>query len=330
MLDEEYTASDLPKHPRDTNSYILGRIDVHKIALTCLPIVGNNSAGLVAHHMRNTFVNLKFGLMVGIEGGVPSEEPEIRLDDVVVSKPSGTHSGVIQYDSGKFIQNEEFMVTEALPPPDKELLNATNRLQAKHDMVDNRITQNIQEMLLKNPKMAQTGYKCPGKEYDRLFRTDYVHRGNDDTCAACDETQVVPRPHRADDRPVTYYGNIASENAVMRDAVKRDQLGKQHDALCFEMEAAGLMSEFPCLIIRGICDYSDSHKNKDWQGYAAATAAAYAKELLGVVYAGGMFSDYNLSADSVHSSSEPKCVLDRETISCQPVYLTARTFPLIA
>lgn len=66
----------------------------------------------------------------------------------------------------------------------------------------------------------------------------------------------------------------------MRDGVKRDQLGKEYGALCFETEAAGLMDEIPCLIIRGICDYSDSHKNKGWQRYAAASAAAYAKELL--------------------------------------------------
>jgi nucleoside phosphorylase len=46
------------------------------------------------------------------------------------------------------------------------------------------------------------------------------------------------------------------------------------------MEAAGLMNTFPCLVIRGICDYSDSHKNKEWQGYAAMVAAAYAKDLL--------------------------------------------------
>lgn len=51
------------------------------------------------------------------------------------------------------------------------------------------------------------------------------------------------------------------------------------------MEAAGLMDNFPCLVIRGICDYSDSHKNKQWQDYAAATAAAYSKELLSVVHA---------------------------------------------
>ena len=45
----------------------------------------------------------------------------------------------------------------------------------------------------------------------------------------------------------------------------------------------GLVDTFPCLVIRGICDYADSHKNKIWQPYAAATAAAYAKELLGII-----------------------------------------------
>jgi hypothetical protein len=49
------------------------------------------------------------------------------------------------------------------------------------------------------------------------------------------------------------------------------------------MEAAGLVNDFHCVTIRGICDYADSHKNKRWQEYAAATAAAYAKEILGVV-----------------------------------------------
>jgi hypothetical protein len=49
------------------------------------------------------------------------------------------------------------------------------------------------------------------------------------------------------------------------------------------MEAAGIMNQFPCLVIRGICDYGDSHKSEDWQGYAAMAAAAYAKDLLGEI-----------------------------------------------
>ncbi|EXM15381.1 hypothetical protein FOTG_16259 [Fusarium oxysporum f. sp. vasinfectum 25433] len=66
----------------------------------------------------------------------------------------------------------------------------------------------------------------------------------------------------------------------MKDASARDRLSEEKEVLCFGMEAAGLMNHFPCLVIRGICDYSDSHKNKEWQGYAAMVAAAYAKDLL--------------------------------------------------
>jgi nucleoside phosphorylase len=83
-----------------------------------------------------------------------------------------------------------------------------------------------------------------------------------------------------EDTPAIHYGLIASANQLMKDARVRDTLAAEKDVLCFEMEAAGLMNYFPCLVIRGICDYSDSHKNKEWQGYAAMAAAAYAKELL--------------------------------------------------
>lgn len=90
------------------------------------------------------------------------------------------------------------------------------------------------------------------------------------------------RPERGeeDDNPAIHYGLIASANQLMKDAHIRDKLAAEKGVLCFEMEAAGLMNHFSCLMIRGICDYADSHKNKDWQGYAAMVAAAYAKELL--------------------------------------------------
>jgi nucleoside phosphorylase len=70
----------------------------------------------------------------------------------------------------------------------------------------------------------------------------------------------------------------------MRDGATRDTVSAElGGVLCFEMEAAGLMNSFPCLVIRGICDYADSHKNKKWQAYAAGTAAACAKEVLLVI-----------------------------------------------
>jgi len=92
----------------------------------------------------------------------------------------------------------------------------------------------------------------------------------------------LSRPEDMDD-PVIHYGLIASADRLMKDAQARDVLAVKEGVLCFEMEAAGLMGRFPCIVIRGICDYSDTHKNDIWQGYASATAAAYAKALISMV-----------------------------------------------
>jgi nucleoside phosphorylase len=82
------------------------------------------------------------------------------------------------------------------------------------------------------------------------------------------------------DNIIIYYGAIASGNQVMRSGTTWDNVSQELDVICFEMEAAGLIDFLPYLLIWGICDYSDSHKSKEWQRYAAATAAAYARELL--------------------------------------------------
>lgn len=99
-------------------------------------------------------------------------------------------------------------------------------------------------------------------------------------CQSCDQLRLIQRQPRSTTDPVIHYGTIASADQVMRHAITRDTLREKYKILCFEMEAAGLMNDFPCLVVRGICDYSDTHKHKVWQRYAAATAAAYAKELL--------------------------------------------------
>jgi hypothetical protein len=94
--------------------------------------------------------------------------------------------------------------------------------------------------------------------------------------------QLMERRKRSarEDSPAIHHGIVASGSSLMKDAVIKDTIAKEKGVMCFEMEAAGLMNHFPCLVVRGICDYSDSHKNKQWQGYAAMTAAAYAKDLL--------------------------------------------------
>jgi nucleoside phosphorylase len=129
-------------------------------------------------------------------------------------------------------------------------------------------------------------YKLPDTSSDRLYQNRVTHPSNNDSsCAAVcchDPSILLLRPERTKDgdNPAIHYGVIASAIQLIKDDLVRDRLAAEKDILCFEMEAAGLMNHFPCLVIRGICDYSDSHKNKEWQGYAAMVAAAYAKDLL--------------------------------------------------
>jgi hypothetical protein len=98
---------------------------------------------------------------------------------------------------------------------------------------------------------------------------------------------VIQRDPRKAKGPAIHYGTIASANQLMRDSKKRDSYNKDYNGriLCFEMEAAGLMNSAPCLVIRGISDYADSHKREDhaWHGYAAAAAAAFAKEYISTI-----------------------------------------------
>jgi nucleoside phosphorylase len=275
MLDEEHDTP--PSDAYDTNIYTCGRVGEHNVVIACLPEgqTGTHSAAAVAVQMKLAFTSTRFGLMVGIGGGVPSEEADIRLGDVVVSKPVKTHGGVVQYDSGKATPSG-FERTGLLNTPPTVLLNAVANLRAKHMRGKRRLG----EYLSKLDSLPDFTREAAGP--DTLFEVGYDHKGGQ-TCRQCDTSYLAERESRRQD-VVVHYGTIASGNQVMRSAAERDRVSAElGGVLCFEMEAAGLMNSFPCLVIRGICDYADSHKNKRWQPYAAATAAACAKEVLSVI-----------------------------------------------
>ncbi|OQV03529.1 NACHT domain-containing protein [Cladophialophora immunda] len=277
MLDEEHEAFD--HDANDTNIYSLGKMCGHNVVIACLPEgqPGTNSAATVAVQMKSAFRSLRFGLMVGIGGGVPSDEADIRLGDVVVSKPQKRHGGVVQYDFGKATPSG-FERTSFLNNPPTLLLNAIASLRANYI----RGKCKLSEYLSKLDCLPVFARDTAGP--DVLFEANYNHVGGA-ACGQCSKEKSVTRQPR-EQRVVVHYGTIASGNQVMRDAIERDKVSAElGGVLCFEMEAAGLMNSFPCLVIRGICDYADSHKSKKWQAYAAGTAAAYAKEVLSVVRA---------------------------------------------
>lgn len=276
MLDVKHDTP--PYNARDTNLYTCGRISKHNVVIACLPEgqTGITSAAAVAMQMKSTFPSTRFALMVGVGGGVPSKEADIRLGDIVVSKPHKTHGGVVQYDSGEATLSG-FERTGSLNTPPTVLLNALSKIRAAH-MIGERMPLSYMSTLNSLPIFSR---QAAGS--DDLFEADYDHVGIEATCRACSPDHAVTREEQRQE-PFVHYGTIASGNQMMRNAVERDRVSSElGGVLCFEMEAAGLMNSFPCLVVRGVCDYADSHKNKKWQPYAAGAAAAYAKAVLSVI-----------------------------------------------
>ena len=189
---------------------------------------------------------------------------------------------MVQYDFGKTIEEDKFIKTRSLDKPPTVIRSAVSKLRATHESEGSAIGEYISKMLESKPRMRKK-FKYQGIEHDQLFDADYDHRNSGRGCESCDKGRLLTRGSRDTSDPVIHYGLIGSANQVMGHGATREMLRQEEGILCFETEAAGLMDTFSCLVIRGICDYSDTHKNKCWQPYAAAAAAAYAKELLKII-----------------------------------------------
>jgi nucleoside phosphorylase len=289
FLDQEHDSPDVLA-ASDTNTYTLGEIAGHNVVIAVLPRgeYGLSSASSVATNMLHSFPNIRVGLMVGIGGGAPSPDNDVRLGDIVVSVPKDGTGGVFQFDFGKDIQDQEFRPTAHTNQPPQAALTAISKLESTYESVGHQIDESIETILDKKPRLKKR-YKRPDQDSDCLYISTVVHPEGceNQSCEGLCDTQplniIIRAPRETqDDNPTVHYGLIASSNTLMKNALVRDSLAGT-GILCFEMEAAGLMNRFPCLVVRGICDYSDTHKNKDWQGYAAMAAAAYTKDLLRVM-----------------------------------------------
>lgn len=275
LFDNEHGS--LTLRSEDGYPYVLGDMAGHWIVAACLPEYGTNPAATVASNMKFNFPSIQFCLLVGIAGGVPSKGKDIQLGDVVVSYPTGTSPGVIQYDLGKENDGNHFQRMGSLQRPSFVLMATINTLQSDLEPPNGQLGESLRAITHRLPD-----YKYPGQDLDMPYQT---------ACASCASQQasfvscshIQQRVPRTTILPTIHYGAIASGNRVIKDAALRNQLAQEHGILCFEMEAAGMMNTLDCLVIRGISDYCDGQKNDIWQNYAAATAAAYAKLFLRLV-----------------------------------------------
>lgn len=309
ILDDVYDAASYGKAPGDTNAYTLGRIGPHHVVLTYLPSIGKASAAAAATRLALSFNNIRLGLLVGICGGVPFIKEqgcatEIVLGDVVIG------TGVVQYDFGRQYDVgrtvRKCSLKDNLSRSSAEMRSFLHKCQAgiERRAMQEKLQHYIEDICAMDEYRA---WRKPAFEQDLLYESDYLHqhRGSQQcscshgiVCAqaretACDElgcstSRTVPRHRQAQafrsasalSESQIHWGWIASGDSVIRSAKVRDSIAAEEDVIAFDMEGSGLWEIFPTLVIKGVCDYADSHKNKKWQKFAALTAAAGAKALL--------------------------------------------------
>ncbi|KAL8310334.1 hypothetical protein RB597_010258 [Gaeumannomyces tritici] len=273
------------KDARDPYAYACGRIGRHNVVVPHMTGMGKVNAANVATNCRLSFPGVKIALVVGVCAGVPfvsggsGQKTEVILGDVIISQ------GVVQYDFGRQTDAGFFTkVTplESLGKPITEISSHVAMLKSRDDR--KRLLRDMSEYLdvLQGEKDLEAGY--PGVEQDWLFEPAYRHRKPTKKCEDfCDRTKLVPRDRLQGPNPPTpgvHFGLIASGDKVIKSARHRDKIIRDHNVVAFEMESAGVWDVIPCVVIKGVCDYADSHKAKSWQKRAAAAAAACMKAFL--------------------------------------------------
>ncbi|KAI5923966.1 hypothetical protein F4810DRAFT_156063 [Camillea tinctor] len=306
LFDRQWDSNIVGKETGDPNAYSIGMIGQHNVVLTHMPNMGKVAAAMAATWLSASFQGIKLALVVGICGGVPSAGgAEIILGDVVISE------GIIQYDLGRRFPNNNFLRKDTprdnLPRPNLEIRAALAKVktqQGRNSLQDK--LSGFLDILVGELRGAEI---YPGMAKDKLFKSKYLHKhhelsgcvvcsskdGGNNVCdeafesscerLECDDQEVVPRSRLTQHSgPAIHFGLIASGDVVMRSGEDRDIIASRDGVIAFEMEGAGVWEMFPSsLVIKGVCDYADSHKNKVWQNYAAATAAAATKAFLEIV-----------------------------------------------
>lgn len=285
MLDEELPTPPYNTH-YDENTYICGIISGHTVVIATCPQgeTGNVNAGRLTGSMFKTFPNIRMTVLVGIGGGVPrstaSERSrnDIHLGDVIVGWPGDGGPACVYYDRGTSNVGE-FEMVGTMQDPDWRLKSALSMLASDHELRRTKFHDQLARL------QGHTKFAHPGLDRDRLFKAAHYHIGDyGSDCTACSSDELVVRLHRTEgdkDDFIFHQGRIATGSAVIQDGELRDRISARcGGALCIETEAAGVDINRRCLVIRGISDYADSHKNGLWRSHAAGNAAAFTRELL--------------------------------------------------
>ncbi|KPM40541.1 hypothetical protein AK830_g6022 [Neonectria ditissima] len=305
--------------PGDPNRYVTGVLGHLPVVLVLLPGMGKANAASAAASLRSSYTNLKWALLVGICGAVPKTSGnDILLGDVIISRYVVQYDFGRQYSDG-LVPKRTIPDTLGRPSKEIRILSALLETRSTRDALEERTAQCLQQLQAKVADTRYRGvYDYPGTAQDKCFKSSYRHKHQDPTdcpvCQACSshadpvcpealekscselkccDEELEPRGLRLQQKklleeqgstaaqaPAVQGGGIASGDSVMKSAEHRDRISQADNVIAFEMESAGVWDEISCVVVKGVCDYADSHKQKNWQNFAAATAASAAKAIL--------------------------------------------------
>ncbi|KAK2770374.1 phosphorylase superfamily protein [Colletotrichum kahawae] len=283
----------------DPNKYTTGRIGKYNVVMALLPSMGTVSSASAMASFRSSYTELKLALLVGICGGVPrpGTEREVLLGDVIISKTVVQYDLGRQYPH-HFAPKDTFNDSLGRPNKDIRSLLASLETERTFEQLERRTTAiltSIQQTAAQTSgKRKRTRYPHPGAAQDRLFSPTYEHRHRNDTDCGCEDTWICDSALDAScielecdihhlvtrgrlemkkklesegndaeaQEPQILIGSVGSGNTVMKSGAHRDEIAEKYDLIAFEMEVAGVWDEVPCVVIKGVCDYSNSHKQR--------------------------------------------------------------------
>jgi nucleoside phosphorylase len=261
-----YGPKDFARSDSDLNAYSWGRIDSHNVVIIAAP--SNVPASVTVEALLAAVPNIRFGFFVGTGAAhpKPSEDLDIRLGDIVVGQPAKSNYGVVQYDI-ETVKMERDTKQACFHEPLPTILTATLQSLIQEWALDAKIF--MEDVFSRPPKSNAAR--------DWLFDPSYTH-SQGKNCLECDQGRLIKRCQRYPKVPFIFSGIIASSSYVVRDVEARQMIETYvgEECICLDTMAAGRMPNFPCLNVRGISRYADSHKtNLKWDTYAAAVAAKF-------------------------------------------------------
>lgn len=284
----------------ESNVYTLGCIGAHRVVCTKLPSVGHTreamtAAGNTTTRLLGTFQKVDYVFLVGVAGGVPhytDYNRHVRLGDVVVSCPTENNGSRHVYMYCESVSSpsktEEAKISFELRPYAPVNLVLQNIARDLKVAADNNADITPPWLKYMNQGLSTlTGqseheFKPPPVESDKL----YMNIGERDVIEVAHPAPQDSFTKRMEGCPRVHLAPVASGRQVVRDDRLRQKFASQTGALAYDCEFDAVIESvlgncresFVC--VRGISDYKDGMRRREWQPYASLAAASVMKAVI--------------------------------------------------